>query len=234
MEQENKQEYSRIGKPIVGLLKWIKKRSNNWNGFKKKVKKDLNILSCPNISFETWKKCWNNGLKKKPEKKEYVNFADDMKKLLEWLDIKIRKNRKKNFRYKGIYIVLFSALGILYLFFFLSGASEGEGIFSGIGDNWAVFLTFPVFNLAIAKWIDVKKYQETWSRHYMQKALLEDEMYKYIYAIEPYDTEDAEEAFIRQFLKIKQANDLKFIDNMENREKSITDMFEQIEKLKKS
>ncbi len=68
----------------------------------------------------------------------------------------------------------------------------------------------------------------------MQKALLEDEMYKYIYAIEPYDTEDAEDIFVRQFLKIKQANDLKFIENLEEKEKSMTDMFDQIEKLRKN
>ena len=68
----------------------------------------------------------------------------------------------------------------------------------------------------------------------MQKALLEDEMYKYIYAIEPYNTEEAEEIFVRQFLKIKQGNDLKFIENLETKEKSITDMFTQIQKLREN
>lgn len=206
----------------------------NWENFKKKAKKDLNISSCPDISFKTWERCWKNGVEKKSEKEEYEEFAEDMNQLLAWLRSKIKKNRKMNFRWKRIYIVSFAALGILYLFFFLSGGSEGEGVLSGIGDNWAIFLTFPVLSLAVAKWLDVKKYQETWARHYMQKALLEDEMYKYIYAIEPYDTEDAEDIFVRQFLKIKQANDLKFIENLEEKEKSMTDMFDQIEKLRKN
>lgn len=230
--KENKREYSWGGKKIVGFLKRIKKIIDIWKDFKKKAKKDLNISSCPDIRFEEWKKCWDNGLEKKPQKEEYEKFAEDMKQLLDWLNSKIKKNRKMNFRWKRIYIVLFTVLGILYLFFFLSGVSEGEDALRGIGDNWAVFLTFPVLSLAVAKWLDVKKYQETWARHHVQKALLEDEMYKYIYAIEPYDTEEAEEIFVRQFLKIKQANDLKFIENLETKEKSITDMFDQIQKLR--
>lgn len=223
-----------VKRRILAVLRQITKQRSAWENFKEKAKKDLNISSCPDISFEAWKKCWDNGLEKKPQKEEYKKFAEDMKQLLDWRRSKIKKNRKMNFLWKGIYIVLFVALSILYLFFFLSGDSKGEGALSGIGDNWAVFLTFPVLSLAVAKWLDVKKYQETWTRHYMQKALLEDEMYKYIYAIEPYDTEEAEEIFVRQFLKIKQANDLKFIENLETKEKSITDMFDQIQKLRKN
>ena len=125
----------------------------NWENFKKKAKKDLNISSCPDISFKTWERCWKNGVEKKSEKEEYEEFAEDMKQLLAWLRSKIKKNRKMNFRWKRIYIVSFAALGILYLFFFLSGGSEGEGVLSGIGDNWAIFLTFPVLSLAVAKWL---------------------------------------------------------------------------------
>ena len=205
---------------------------NYTNKFKKKNYKP-DRSTADTLILLKWKECWDNGLKKKPEKREYIEFANFMEELWSWLNKKIESNRTKNFRYKRIYIVSFVVLSILYLIFFLSGISNEKGIISTIGENWAVFLTFPVFGFAVAKWIDVKKYQETWVRHYMQKALLEDEIYKYIYAMEPYGTDEAEEIFIRQFLKIKQANDLKFIENMETKEKSLMDMLDWIQKLAK-
>lgn len=231
--------YDMCGKVSVTMIKdkvlytaeQIVKKRNACEKFKKEIKHKFESSALDDPVFAKWKACWDSRLNKVDERQKYMEFSCFLERRWIWLDKKIKRNKKRNFCFKGMYILSFVILGLLYLFFFLSPASKipsEEGVISRIGENWAVFLTFPVFSIAIAKWIDIKKYQETWVRHYMQKALLEDEMYKYIYSMEPYDKNSAEMTFIEHCLDIKRANDVKFIENMEQKEQSITDLLNYI------
>jgi hypothetical protein len=67
-----------------------------------------------------------------------------------------------------------------------------------------------------SKWLDVKQYQETWSRHAEHKYAVEIEMFKYISYIDEYYFPDRREKFIENIMKTWDKNQQKFVDNMKN------------------
>ena len=79
----------------------------------------------------------------------------------------------------------------------------------------AILLTYMT-----SKWLDVKQYQETWSRHAEHKYAVEIEMFKYISYIDEYYFPDRREKFIENIMKTWDKNQKKFVSNMK-KEKSM-------------
>ena len=77
--------------------------------------------------------------------------------------------------------------------------------------------------------IDIKKYQETWARHYNHLYRLQREMMRYLYGLDEYKVAQentqgmANQAFMKKFFEIEDENAKKFVENMENKEIKITE-----------
>ena len=74
--------------------------------------------------------------------------------------------------------------------------------------------------------MDIKKYQETWARHYFHHHLLNHEIIQYVYELGDYSNKndfDSKYIFINKFLAIENLNMEKFVANLENKEIRIGD-----------
>lgn len=139
---------------------------------------------------------------------------------------KVGKNKRWNFAGKvaffALLIVSFIASAIVFCSIwplFWSGVTQ-DGI------EKTKMIVVPVAALFIAwlvsKWLDIKKYQETWARHEKNRYLMEQEMILYIYQLEPYHGENCSGVFMERVLGIWGRNQKKFSDNMENKEIPLT------------
>lgn len=176
---------------------------------------------------------WENEWKRLPmlKNKEYnEHFGNLFKGTYEYVQYKREINKFKNFLWKGFFlIVLFAGLFI--------GLISGLHFFIPEGNNLAVtgrgvLYLAVVFSLVflISKWIDIKKYQETWARHSQHHYLLEQELLKFIFDLEPYGGGNKKEKFIESVQRIWEGNQKKFTENMTNKEKELTDVFSKIKK----
>lgn len=72
-----------------------------------------------------------------------------------------------------------------------------------------MLLIFLLALFIIAKWLDVKKYQETWARHYYHMFLLDYEISLFLNRLDIYDNESPEteenihQIFKKRFLRLK-------------------------------
>lgn len=134
------------------------------------------------------------------------------------------KNKTRNFQFKILFIVVMS------LALFAGVSLWGINLYKGgrlsytIAENSFLTVAIVLLLTIISKWIDVKKYQETWCRHYFHLYMLRREIFRYIYGIQGYgeeggkSDEDLKQLFIKRFLKIEDVNTEKFVSNMENKE----------------
>lgn len=101
--------------------------------------------------------------------------------------------------------------------------------------DFSIFLTFFLSAAALLsivlyakeKHIGVHKYQETWVRHRNSLSKIQMEMVKYSQKLAPYDVQDGDErdmTFKIRFMEIMNENNEKFVDNMENKEISLSDL----------
>lgn len=133
-------------------------------------------------------------------------------------------NRDKNMLWKKIYIFTL-VLTILAgaTFYFLTN----DGI-------KALVLVTAGFLLAscIKKWIDVKKYQETWARHRAAAESMELEVIRYLYDLEPYQKYMCKERKLRclqeRMVALSQKNIDEFAQNISEKEITLTDFLEKI------
>ena len=105
------------------------------------------------------------------------------------------------------------------------GVLGKEGIQSIVFTE-ALFLLIMFFvALIISKILDIKKYQETWSRHRRFQYLRQQEMLRFIMDIGDYDGSNGKdiEKFIENMMRIEEQNINKFCENMENKEKGMID-----------
>ena len=141
---------------------------------------------------------------------------------------KVKLNKKKNFRVKFWCILPFILITILFFGGiiaynikvyidagnfknFLDNNNWNFSIFGTVFYSGALILTY-----GVSKWLDVKQYQETWSRHAEHKYAVEIEMFKYISYIDEYYFPDRREKFIENIMKTWDKNQQKFVDNMKN------------------
>lgn len=156
-------------------------------------------------------------------------FLDKFDEAYSYVIEKDKYNKKMNFRMKTLFLCIFSVGIVSCIIFEIWSAFFSQNIVQNLIQNG--LLLFAVFLVAmiVGKWIDMKKYQETWIRHSEHKHMLEREMLLYILKLEPYHVGDAETIFMERTIQIWDANHKKFVDNMENKEKDMMDIFEYIQ-----
>lgn len=186
--------------------------------------------------FNCWEKEWKNVSGYIEQKDLFFHLFID---IYEHIQRKEKDNRMNNFKWKRLFIVMLAAgpvmvfivnilprivvkIGFIFKIPFLSGLdnqiiTEGllEELFFGVeGVVLWIFIAF-----LIQKWLNVKKYQETWVRHSDQKLALEQEMIKFVYEIDGYEDQNTKrKLFVERCLEIWKINQKKFSDNMNNKE----------------
>lgn len=135
-------------------------------------------------------------------------------------------NKRWNTRFKKIFLWI-HIIAILV-------AVLTEICFIRKGYSWSKIFGFLAFYIVIAvwgsavvsKWIDIKKYQETWARHSRHHHEMEREMLLFCYGLPPYERlKNAKEIFINNMLRIWSDNQERFNVNMETKEKKLTEDF---------
>lgn len=145
-------------------------------------------------------------------------------------------NKKKNGRYKKAFllILIIGVLGILgYITLFVYSFFYKKNALPALRENslLMVSLILLIFlSSIISKWLDIKKYQETWARHSWHLHMLETEMLRFISNIEPYNNSNNKMIFAEKILKIWDMNQEKFVHNMEDKERTLTDVFSVLKK----
>lgn len=203
----------------------------------------LNFVWCLLIFRKKKKQLPGNPMKKIYQKWEEDWIADEPDKIkakenpffllfkfdYEYTCQKAFENKKKNFRMKFFCILPFLIVTVLYLggviAYNLNVFVEVKGNFGKFlkANNWSFSIYGTVFyavaillTYAVSKWLDVKQYQETWSRHSEHKYAVEMEMFKYISCMDEYYFNDRKQKFVRNIMKTWDENQKKFIDNMKN------------------
>ena len=209
--------------------------------FRKKEK--LNDIEAKRWIFEEWKKEWLFVFDKfvvyEREKYFFKLFIYDYEDTCK----KLEKNKKMNFLMK--FVIVGTVIGIT-IFFLLATVIYNviiEKKFSTLWEfieeyNWSwvtfgtvLYVVVVGITVTFAKWLDVKKYQETWMRHSKHKFILDMEMYKFIARVDEYASKDEDiiKLFQKNIEKSWLENQKKFEENMK-KEKDIGDIAENIKK----
>ncbi|MCD7882751.1 MAG: DUF4231 domain-containing protein [Lachnospiraceae bacterium] len=195
---------------------------------------DDNSKNMNDVGFLTmWEQEWIRT--HSSESEEEMFFRDCYKKT--YIDVcrKARENKEKNFRYKWIFLLVLIAIPVLSsIIKIVAAACEGKLSEVILQTNWAGYLTGAAVLLMailaaslVAKWLDIKQYQQTWVRHQEHKHKMEMEMLQYLLKTGDFaGSGDANRIFMEKALKIEDENIAKFVKNMEDREKTLTDIFE--------
>lgn len=170
--------------------------------------------------LKTWEDEWNNlpPLENKECDEIFLAFFKDN---YDYIQYKKKANKFKNFLWKDLFLLILAVGTIIFLkeafhFFIIE---ENSLIVTGTGVVFLIVTLLSAF--LIVKWIDVKKYQETWARHSLHKYLLEQEMLRFILNIENYNRVDKKRIFVVAVQKIWEENQKKFTDNMTEKEKDL-------------
>ena len=203
-----------------------------------------------NDILSKWKSQWENV---EGFDKEKDLFYGQFVKTYEYVCEKMNKNRILNFRWKKFFLIIFLLnpllkivltflsilFGILEKYYPLF--SKAYGIVSELNGGTVSLVEYVAFTFiwflfaaVIAKWLDIKKYQETWVRHSDHKQKLESEMLKFIYKLDIYETGPVREKFMKEIIKIWDENQKVFSNNMNNKEKPLNDIIGSLKDLKES
>ena len=170
---------------------------------------------------DTWAKLWENVEDGKDVFRDWLLVVYDLTdKDIEW-------SRKRNFIYKGIYLLIAVVIYILLIIKpIMTEIYDGKikdliqiepNMMMCIG--MVIVLVIPL--LILAKRIDIKKYQETWARKIKYKSAILTEMMKYICELSPYDCFGKEDQFISNILIHTEENVARFKENMEAKEERL-------------
>ncbi len=178
---------------------------------------------------------WEREWKLLPRENMLDGFEDDMVFCRMFCNsyhatkLKAERNRQKNFFWKKAFLVVLSIgmASFLAWSFGVWGSTGGE-IEEIILKNGIFLLGITLFCRILAKWIDVKKYQETWVRHSGTQHALEVEMLLFISQLEPYQASNRKTVFFSRTLEIWNKNQGKFGSNMEDKEKGMTDVINDV------
>lgn len=181
-------------------------------------------LSKENDWLPRWKKKWEQ-----TAEIEIKDFGDMVVSVYQDTDNLHKKNRSKNFIFKFLYIaVMILTLGG-FVVSFIFNIRDGEVLSYELAENSILLITIILALNIISKWLDIKKYQETWARHYNHLYRLRKEMMRYLYCLDEYKVtkENTQKmvnhTFAKKFFEIEDENAKKFVENMENKETKITE-----------
>lgn len=184
--------------------------------------------------LEKWKEEWKKG--KNTEEEDY--FFKLFESNYQFVCGKMKKNSRYNFTAKRLYLAVILFLPVLCLLAQIVSflVQVGLGIHNKnihmVSVNWldnllAITATIALSILlgaVVAKWIDIMKYQETWARHADHKYKLDREMYFFITDAGSYsDVRTKRRIFIERVFAIWDENNIKFVKNLEEKEKPLTD-----------
>lgn len=206
----------------MGMICKIKEILFGTTTRKKREEQENNIIKC-------WKKVWDTD---GPILDQNVWTAAEEDCFADWLMVNLQflqsgqsRNRSKNFFMKGLSIVVFLVTYAALNWWNTRNAQSN--------------LLAPILSLVppyvVCQWINVKKYQETWSRLASYYGLLLQEMVKYIYSLQSYnesDTRKKKQIFIEQVLILTQNNGAKFYTNMTKKEKGLFSFSKIADKIK--
>lgn len=182
-----------------------------------------------------WSKIWNRntcGAECTENTNSGVSPKDDLffekyNEIYSSVELNAKKNKKLNFRWKKRFVILLAiysvALLIAGILIFQSKANWNSVLFPVIVSALGGFGIL----LAVLKWLDVSRFQETWARHRWMKTLLDLEMVRFIEKIPPYSATISEDErkmeFRKRVLEIQQQNIEKFASNLESKEQRLGD-----------
>lgn len=174
--------------------------------------------------FEQWKSIWKSDDDQIYSLAEFYNlFVSNYQYVLaskKW-------NKYENEHWKKIFVLVI-VCGIGYIGWIMKHTAMQGGGAAALLENTLFLIPLVMAGGAVSKWIDIKKYQETWVRHSEHLHLLLVEMLKFISGMAPYDCSDRKAIFARNVLNIWDKNQTKFLENMENKEKGLMDIFEKV------
>lgn len=208
----------------------IKQRELSLNKKRIKVKEELQIKK--EKLFEEWKKLWEMEIGNNKLDTFFSLFSSVYWYV--WYSKEI--NKYKNFRMKRVFLFI-PIVGVLMCFtcFVRNILCEGNSQLSDLMENSLLIISLILlifFGIIISKWLDIKKYQETWARHSWHLHMMEVEMLRFIDHFEPYNNVDSRITFAERIIKIWDMNEEKFVHNMEDKEKGLMDIYSELQKLK--
>ena len=174
--------------------------------------------------FEEWGRIWKT--RSDSAEKEYFFwlFEYDYKETCK----KEKKNKKWNFRIKGLCIAGYIIIGVL-LFVYLINIKQllSQWVKLPLPNvNWknvsimlTAYLIWGTVLAGIMKWAQVKKFQETWKRHSNHRFKIEMEMFKYLTQYGEYSEEERDKRFMKNIMATWEGNQTKFSKNMDKEEK---------------
>ena len=146
-----------------------------------------------------------------------------------------KHNKRKNFQMKFLCMLPLIIATVLFFFavlgyntFLFIQAGSPQVFMEKMDWSFSIFSTFlygVVFIICnvIVKWLDVRKYQETWNRHSKHKYKIDMEMFQYISNMGEYAEADKRQKFIKKIMETWNENQEKFNENMK-KEKPMNDM----------
>lgn len=175
-----------------------------------------------------WIEYWEEKWKQNATPKENI-FGKFVREIYDVASAGYKRNKKRNFivKFAFIVIMLFGVIGVAV--FFIWSSLRMKNTVDVLAESSFFLVVLVLALLIISKWLDIKKYQETWIRHQYHVYLLRREMIIYIYEIGEYDEKERKnrerinEIFIRRIIEIEDKNEEKFVSNMENKEVHIID-----------
>ena len=189
--------------------------------------------------FKAWKEKWNAEYGGEETSPFYRLFCYDYI----YTCNACMKNKKRNFWVKIIWLIFLFLVGVFCMavtaFQAIALWTKGELFGQFIGENLqqvssvetSIIITVIILTIVISKWVGIKKYQETWTRHSAHKFEVEIQMFRYISNMGEYGLTEAKKEFINTIMGTWEINQNKFNKNMKKEEKIKDDLEKIIAKL---
>lgn len=168
--------------------------------------------------FDQWKACW---MLDKNEAGHLNCFFELF--ILNYKCVYDAKEfyKSKNFHWKKAYMIMQALIFLAYLVFVLEIWFTNGKVLELI-EKGMILALFTLMERLVLKWLDIKKFQETWARYSWHLHRLNREMLLFISGMAPYHKEDKKIVFAKKIIRIWDENENKFVYNIGEKEKSLT------------
>lgn len=136
---------------------------------------------------------------------------------------KSEKNKKMNRNFKLLFVGIHGIACFLFLSLFVTNKWSWAKAFSAL----ALCIIIAIWlSAVVSKWVDIKKYQETWIRQSSHVQKMEKEMLLFWCGLPPYEyPQSRKDKFIQNMIRVWSENHDKFENNMETKEKRLMEDF---------
>ncbi len=195
----------------------------------KKEKKKKKITEQKQKLFQEWTNKWLD----ETAGEDLDIFFNLFKSVYQYTLCVSERNKHQNFKWKEFFVKILFASWVGYTVFFIYIFCEYGVKLLALAEQGLGMIVLVFLCGIIAKWLDIKKYQETWARHSWQIQKMEAEMMRFASGIEPYHRQNKCLKFMEKILEIWGQNEEKFVHNMEEKEKELMDVFHNIKDWRK-